>query len=192
VAAPPAPDGVARRRAGEDLISELFETMHELHFMPDLISGAEFVLKVLRKALPCELTLVHVFDINTRQFVVVRASGPGSEKVLLHRTSDSDPLLSVAMRSRRALRVDAANGDPRYVSGRWELVAVKPANAVCGAVQEQGRYLGAIELVNPPGGGAFYDSELNALDYICGQFANFVVSRPIIMDADVVLSAPRA
>jgi hypothetical protein len=191
VAAPPAPAPRRRQRSSEDLISELFETMHELHFMPDLISGAEFVLKVLHGALPCELTLVHIFDINTRQFVVVRASGAGSDKLLLHRTTDADPVLALAMRHRGGLRIDDAAGDPRFKSGRWTLSGVQAKHAVCGAVQQQGRYLGAVELVNPLGGGVFSQSELNALDYICGQFADFVASRPIITDPDVVLAAPR-
>ncbi|HEY6561219.1 MAG TPA: hypothetical protein VI072_28295 [Polyangiaceae bacterium] len=190
-AAPPAP-ARRRQRSSEDLISELFETMHDLHFSPDLISGAEFVLKVLHGALPCELTLVHVFDINTRQFVVVRASGPGSEKLLLHRTADGDPVLSAAMHRRRALRLDRAGEDPRLASGRWKLPGVEPRHAVCGAVQQHGRYLGAIELVNPLDGSPFSEIELNALDYICEQFAGFVVSRPIVVDPDVVLGTPRA
>jgi hypothetical protein len=181
-----------RHRADEDLISELFETMHSLRFMPDLISGADFVLKVLQAALPCELTIVHIFDINNRQFVVVRAHGPGSDKLLLHRTSDQDSLLDGVLRRRRAFRVDEATEDSRYRAGRWGLTPVRVASALCGAVQEHGRYLGAIELVNPPGGGAFYDSELNALDYICEQFADFVASRPIIVDPDIVLAAPRS
>jgi hypothetical protein len=180
-----------RQRSSEDLIGELFETMHELHFLPDLISGAEFVMKVLHGALPCELTLVHVFDINTRQFVVVRASGPGSDKLLLHRTADADPVLSAAMHRRRSLRADHAAGDPRYASGRWQLSGVQPRHAACGAVQQHGRYLGALELANPLGNVPFSENELNALDYICEQFAGFVASRPIIVDADVVLAAPR-
>jgi hypothetical protein len=188
----PAEAGAARprQRSSEDLIAELFETMHDLWFMPDLIAGAEFVLKVLSTAVPCELTIVHVFDINTRQFVVVRAQGPGSERMLLHRTSDQDSLLGSAMRQRRALRIDNAANDSRYTTGRWQATPVRPESALCGGVQQQGRYLGAIELVNPARG-PFVDSEVNALDYVCGQFGEFVVTRPIIVDADVVLRQAR-
>jgi hypothetical protein len=198
--APPAPssqprlDGPRlerRHRSDEDLIAELFETMHHLRFLPDLISGADFVLKVLADAVPCELAIVHIFDINTRQFVVVRAIGPDSEKLLLHRTPDQDVLLDSALRRRRALRVDDAATDPNYGSGRFHVTSVRAESALCGGVQQHGRYLGAIELINPPGGGPFYETELNALDYICEQFAEFVASRPIVIDADVVLGGAR-
>src|SRR5262249_34181324 len=65
------PPGTPRRRApGEDLIGDLFERMHELAFMPDMVSGADFVLRVLSEIIPCEGILIHVFDLNKREFVV--------------------------------------------------------------------------------------------------------------------------
>jgi hypothetical protein len=177
-----------RRRLGEDLISQLFESMHELHFMRDIVSGAEFVLGVLNDTLPCELTLIHVFDINTGQFVLVRANGPGSDKLVLFRTPDQDPLFAQAMRRLHAIRVDDAGSDERFTGGRWGVIGLKPRHALCGGVKQGGRYLGAIELVNPGGDETFYESEANALDYICEQFAEFLANRPIVLDAEVVLS----
>jgi hypothetical protein len=179
---------VRRRRIGEDLISQLFESMHELHFMRDIVSGAEFVLGVLNDTLPCEMTLIHVFDINTGQFVLVRANGPGSDKLVLFRTPGQDPLFSQAMRRLHAIKVDDARTDDRFGGGRWGVVGIKPRQALCGGVKQGGRYLGAIELVNPGGDETFYESEANALDYICEQFAEFLTNRPIVLDAEVVLS----
>ena len=179
---------IRRRRLGEDLISQLFESMHELHFMRDIVSGAEFVLGVLNDTLPCELTLIHVFDINTGQFVLVRANGPGSDKLVLFRTSGQDALFSQAMRRLHAVRVDDAGSDERFTGGRWGVIGLKPRQALCGGVKQGGRYLGAIELINPGGDETFYESEANALDYICEQFAEFLTNRPIVLDAEVVLS----
>jgi len=181
------PPVMRRRTSGEDLIGELFERMHELHFMADMVSGAEFVRGVVSHMLPSELLLVHVFDINNGEFVVVRAHGPNAEKLLLYRTPDSDPLMIAAIRRVRALRVENAESDERYQGGRWEKTGSTPKSALCGGVKQGGRYLGAIELVNPMGGGPFHDSEINALDYICEQFAEFLANRPIVLDADVVL-----
>ena len=179
---------IRRRRLGEDLISQLFESMHELHFMRDIVSGAEFVLGVLNDTLPCELTLIHVFDINTGQFVLVRANGPGSDKLVLYRTPGQDALFSQAMRRLHAVRVDDASTDERFSGGRWGVIGLKPRQALCGGVKQGGRYLGAIELINPGGGETFYETEANALDYICEQFAEFLTNRPIVLDAEVVLS----
>jgi hypothetical protein len=177
-----------RRRAGEDLIGELFEIMHELNFAHDVAEGSEFVLSVLNELLPCEGVLIHVFDINTSHFVVVRAKGPNANAVLLQRLSDQDPWVRSVMRSTHATSVKNAAEDARFTGSRWQALGVAPRAALCGGVQLSGRYLGLIEVANPHGDVPFHRSELNALDYICEQFAAFLSKKPIVLSADVVLS----
>jgi hypothetical protein len=177
-----------RRRAGEDLIGELFEIMHELNFAHDVAEGSEFVLSVLNELLPCEGVLIHVFDINTGHFVVVRAKGPNANAVLLQRMSDQDPWVRWVMRSTHATSVKDAAEDTRITGQRWQALGVAPRAALCGGVQLNGRYLGLIEVANPLGSTPFHQSELNALDYICEQFAAFLSKKPIVLSADVVLS----
>jgi hypothetical protein len=181
------PRSLARRRGpAEDLIGELFEEMHQLHFMPDIVAGAEYVISVLARVMPSEGTLVHVFDINTRQFVVVRALGPNGAQVLLERTPDTFPLFREAFRRGRSLSFASIAPEDGF-DGRWERLGVAVRAAICGPVKHGGRYLGVIELANPAGGGPFHDSEVNAVDYICEQFADFVASRPIVLDDDAVV-----
>ena len=177
-----------RRRAGEDLIGELFEIMHELNFARDVAEGSEFVLSVLNELLPCEGVLIHVFDINTGYFVVVRAKGPQARGVLLQRMSDQDPLIRSVMRSTHAISVKNAGDDARFSGPRWQALGVLPRATLCGGVQINGRYLGLIEVANPHGDVPFHQSELHALDYICEQFAEFLSKKPIVLSADVVLS----
>jgi hypothetical protein len=178
--------GRARRRAqGEDLISELFERMHELAFMPDITSGADYVLNVLFEFIPCEGMLVHVFDLGRREFVVVRAHGPSTRDALLYRTPDTDPLVVDVMRRRSIVMNGLA---PRH-SGAFERLGVQAKQVLSGAARQGGRYLGLIELANPLGGAPFHEGEKNALEYVCEQFADFVASRPLVLDEDIVLRA---
>jgi hypothetical protein len=178
---------LGERRPGEDLISELFETTHELAFMPDVRSGAEFVLGLLKKILPSEAVLIHVFDINTQNFVVVRAYGPSPQQALLSRTPDKDPLCNEVMRRGTSLVVENAAADERFAAARWEALGHKPRRAVCGPVRQGGRYLGLIEIGDPLGEAPVHETEINALDYVCEQFAEFLVNRPIVLEADVIL-----
>lgn len=175
---------VVRRRIGEDLIGELFELMHELHFARDIAQGSDFVLNVLEEIIPSEISLIHVFDINTRNFVVVRARGPGTEKVMMRATPDSDSQIVELMRRDRAL-AHRPNGQSEH--GCWGLLGNGVSEVLSGAVRQGGRYLGLVELANPLGGTPFHESEINAFDYICAQFADFVASRPIVLEADVIL-----
>lgn len=176
-----------RRRAGEDLIGELFETMHELHFMRGVADGAEFMLAAVDSIVPCDGVLIHVFDINTRQFVVVRAKGPGAMQALLHRTPDTDPFFHAVMRRPGCVAVQDVASEPRVLGPRWEALGVQPVRALCGGVRQGGRYLGLLELINPLGDAPFHQTEQNAVDYVCEQFAEFLVNRPIVLDADVIL-----
>lgn len=178
-----------RARPGQDLIGELFEAMHELRFASDFVSGAEFVLSVITYTIPCAAAMVHVFDINRRQFVVVRASGPQAQELILYSTPGADALLDSVMRHRCARRVEAGPSDPRFLQGRWSLLGVTPESLLCAPVAQGGRYLGAFELVNPEGGGGFYDNEAHALDYIAEQFGEFLAARAIVLEPDVVLPA---
>jgi len=176
-----------RRRAGEDLISELFEVTHDLHFMRDIAAGADFLLSVIVDILPCEGVLIHVFDINTNHFVVVRAKGQNPRAALMNRMSDQDPLALQVMRSTQAVVIKDAASDPRFNAERWQLVGVAPKQALCAPVRQGGRYLGLLELANPDGGAPFHATEVNAVDYLCGQFAEFLANRPIILASDVIL-----
>ncbi|HYJ11054.1 MAG TPA: GAF domain-containing protein, partial [Polyangiaceae bacterium] len=176
-----------RRRAGEDLIGELFETMHDLSFMHGVADGAEFVLAAVESIVPCEGVLIHVFDINARQFVVVRAKGPGTMQAVLHRTPDSDEFFANIMRRPGSVAIHDTAKDARVLGPRWEALGVKPLRALCGPVRQGGRYLGIIELANPLGDAPFHQTEQNAIDYVCEQFAQFLLNRPIVLDADVVL-----
>lgn len=177
----------ARRRAGEDLIGELFETMHDLHFMQGVPDGAEFTLAALDSVLPCDGVLIHVFDINRGLFVVTRAKGPGAMQVLMHQTPDADPFFASVMRRAGSVMIPDVDKDPRILGPRWEALGVKPQRALCGPVRQGGRYLGLIEVVNPMGDAPFHQTEQNALDYICEQLAQFLVNRPIVLEADVIL-----
>jgi GAF domain-containing protein len=176
-----------RHKPGDDLIGELFDRMHDLHFMPDLVTGSDYVVQALSALLPTEIVLVHVFDINAREFVVVRAAGPGGKKALLHRTPDTEPLFRQALRRTRTLHIERLDGDARFSAPRYQGLDVTLRSALCGPVQHGGRYLGIIELLNPITSDPFYESEINALDYICDQFADFVANRPIVLDHEVVI-----
>jgi hypothetical protein len=176
----------ARRRApGEDLIGDLFERMHDLHFMPDIVSGADYLLNVLYDLIPCEAMLVHVFDLGRREFVVVRAHGPRYKDALLFRTPDSDPLVLAVMRQRSIV----SNGAAPQSSGAFARQGVHPEQVLSGGARQGGRYLGFIELANPLGGTPFHQGEANALEYVCEQFAEFVAARPVVLDEDMVLRA---
>lgn len=186
VRAPSPVPAAARRAASDDLIGDLFERLAELMFANGVVAAANYLLDSLSEVIPTEFAIAQVFDLNTRSFVVVRARGPGLERALLEATHDSDPLISQVMHAQSAQSIDAAS-DERFRRGRWKLAASPLQHVLCGPVRQGGRYLGLIELANPAGGAPFGKNEINALDYACEQFAEFVATHPVVIDREVVL-----
>ncbi len=161
--------------------------MHNLHFLRDSLEGADFVLSLIMEKLPSTVGLVHFYDIDAREFVIVRTIGPGAAKTLQIRTNEKDALIAEAMRSKRAVVIDDATADPRAQNGRWALIG-SCRSLVCAPVEQGGRFLGLLELSNPRDGGPFHETDGHALTYIGEQFAEFLATRGLILDPDRLTS----
>ncbi len=191
VAGPPSSPGPpsSRRVHGEDLIADLFESMHELHFARDAVEGGDFCLALALTKLPSQAGIVELYDIDRREFLVACTRGDGARQLLLRRFPETDAMLSAAMRKRRALVLPDAAQTEAATNERY--VALGGARSVIVApVMLQGRFLGAIELVNPADGEPFTESDGNALTYIAQQLAEFVAERGIVTDPERIGARP--
>ncbi|CAN90672.1 hypothetical GAF domain protein [Sorangium cellulosum So ce56] len=177
------------RLSGDDLIAELFEACSDLHFLQDTLAGADFILALTLDKIPCALGLVSLFDINRREFVVVRQYG--GKSALLARLSERAPLPLAAMRSRRAVVVPDAAKDERVMDERWKAIGVELRSVICAPVELAGRYLGLLEIGNPLDGKPFSESDGNALTYIGQQFAEFVGARDVVLEPGLVTAGAK-
>ena len=115
--------------------------------------------------------------------------GEGTDKLLLRRFPESDGLLAAAMRKRRAVVFPDAIQSEATTIERY--VAIGGARSLIVApVMLAGRFLGAIELVNPIDGEPFTESDGNAVTYIAEQFAEFVAARGIVTDPERISARP--
>jgi len=191
---PSAPSSVRRsskptiRLRGDELIADLFEAMHDLHFLRDSLEGADFCLTLTLEKIPSRVGVVHAYDIDRREFIVTSARGPNHEAVLSRRYPEKDPILAKAMRRRRAVvwsDAGEASGLDRY----RELGGV--SSLVVAPVMLAGRFLGAIELLDPVDGSPFREDEGHALSYIAEQFAEFLATRGVTLDPERIARSAR-
>ncbi|AUX20119.1 uncharacterized protein SOCEGT47_005820 [Sorangium cellulosum] len=181
----------AGRLSGDDLIAELFEACSDLHFLHDTLEGADFVLALTLDKIPCAVGLVSLFDIDRREFVLVRQHG--GKGALLSRLPERAPLAQAALRSRQAAVVPDVSRDERALNDWWTPLGVTPRSVVCAPVELAGRYLGLLELGDPLDGGPFSEGDGHALTYIGQQFAEFVGARGVVLDPKrVTAGAKRA
>jgi hypothetical protein len=178
----PASQPGVRARA-EDLIADLFEAMHDLHFVRDAIEGGEFCLALAMEKLPSHAGIVHLYDIDKREFLVTSTRGPGTGKLLLKRHAENDAILQAAMNRRRAIVIADTTHSTAVQVERYEAVG-GVRSLIVAPVMQHGRFLGALELWNPVDGQPFTDAEGNALNYIAEQFAEFLASHGIVTDPE--------
>jgi GAF domain-containing protein len=180
------PPATGRRATGDELIANLFEAMHELNFARDVIEGGDYCLSLAMDMIPSRAGILHLYDIDRREFVVGCVSGAGAEVLLNRRHPENEPLLSAAMRRRRAVVLADARAEESAQAERFTILG-GAITVVCSPVLHGGRFLGAIEIANPLDGIPFTEHEGNALDYIGEQFAEFVASRGVQLDVERIL-----
>lgn len=164
----------------DDLIADLFDAMHDLHFLPDAIEAGDFCLGICLEKLSCEAGVVHVYQSDRREFVVTNARGASAGRLLLRRYADTDTPLASIMSQRRPVVLEApAAADDRadtercIASGGMRRVLIAP-------IMPAGRFLGAIELFNTVHGGPFTGPDMNALAYIAQHFADFIATHGVV------------
>jgi hypothetical protein len=188
------PDGVVRtpsgrfvrgRVTGDELITELFESMHDLHFLRDALDGGQFCLALAMEVIPVRAAIIHFFDIEKREWIVACTRGKDAGKLLTTRTPETDDLLRAAARHRRAIVTpNGAHAQAqRYQSiGGARSIIIAP-------IMQAGRALGAIEMINPADGMPFNEDEGNAMTYIAEQYAEYLGSRGIVVHPDRIRAA---
>lgn len=176
------------RPAGDGLMGAVFEALHELHFVEDVKEATHFVRRVIEEKMRPSILLVHLYDINSRHFVVVSAVGGRAEVLVDYATPDDDVLAAEIMRSEEAMLVLDPASDPRLSRGRWRLAEPKKS-VLCAPVAIEGRYLGLLEIADPIDGSEFTEDDRNVLTYIATAFAKYLDGRGIVLGGDPELDS---
>lgn len=176
------------RPGGDGLVGVVFEALHELHFLNDVREGARFVGRLIEAKMQPAIALVHLYDINSRHFVVMSALGSRKEVLLEYATPDDDPLASEIMKSDEAILVLDPASDPRLSRGRWRLAEPKKS-VLCAPVAVDGRYLGLLEIADPTDGSEFTEEDRNVLTYIATAFAQYLNGKGVVLGGDPELNS---
>ncbi|MBK6518146.1 MAG: GAF domain-containing protein [Polyangiaceae bacterium] len=180
------------RKAGDDLLTDLFEATADLSFVRDVLEGAEFIQDLVYESIPSAVVLVSFFDINTREFVVVRQAstareGDGLGSAVLRRASEFSGAIAQTMRSGRTTLLNGNAAAALSADARWQATGLAPASVAITPVAAGGRYLGLIEVADPLDGAPFTEGDGHALKYIGEQLAEFLAQRELVLDEASVL-----
>ncbi|MGA3120032.1 MAG: hypothetical protein ABSF69_04605 [Polyangiaceae bacterium] len=177
------PSAPRARVRGEDLIADLFEAMHELHFMRDAVEAGAFCLALSMEKIPCRAGIVHIYDIDRREFLVINTRGEAAKSLLLRRYPEGDLALHAATGKRRPVVLTYASEAESQSLERYAAIGGVRGALVAPAMMA-GRFLGALELLDPLDGQPFADSDVYAMAYIAEQFAQFVSEHGVVTEPD--------
>jgi GAF domain-containing protein len=162
--------------------------MHELHFARDAVEGGDYCLGLAMAKLGSLAGIVELYDIDRREFLVTSTRGDGTSALLLRRFPENDSLLAAAMRKRRAVVIEDALQSEAVTNERYVIIGGARSLIIAPMILG-GRFLGAIELLNPVDGLPFTESDGNAATYIAEQLAGFVAERGIVTDPERIAAA---
>ena len=179
---------VRGRTVGDELISALFESMHDLHFLRDALDGGQFCLALATEVLPARAALIHFFDVEKREWVIACTRGKDTSKLLATRAGETDELLREAARKRSAVVLPDAT---MAAAARYSAIG-GTRSLIVAPIMQAGRALGALEIINPLDGNPFNEGEGNAMTYIAEQFAEYLGSRGIVLDKAKIQASSRS
>jgi len=141
-------------------------------------AGAQVVLELLERRIPCRAYLMESFDAKASEFVVIAARGPHVDHALGFRTPErQSPFPSLVERG-TAQAFDAGSDFDYVRAERWRALGLRPTHGLCGLVRYGERLLGAIELADRLDGVAFGLDQVRAVDFLCQRFAEYLRARP--------------
>jgi len=174
-----------RGAAGDELIADLFEAMHGLHFLRDAIEGAHYCLTLALEMVPSRAGIAHFFNINKREFIVAATMGAKADSLILKKHAESDPILLAALKKKSSLVISDATASEARGLPRFEVVGMA-TSLIASPILLAGRPLGVFEIANPIDGIPFTEDEGHALSYIATQYAEFISTRGLVLDAESI------
>ena len=176
----PQPEGSGRgkateQRSVEDILGDLFGKTQDIYNHKDLKSGAEFILGLAMESVPAESGSVLIADINDNDMYFSAAKGPKASEVMQFRVPMGQGIAGFAAVEGVALAVSDADQDERFYADISEKLGYDTRSLVCSPCQKDGRTYAIIELVNKSGGSSFSADEVNVLNFLAHEFAQYLI-----------------
>ena len=177
--APPLQIGrgrVAATRTVEDIIGELFEATQEMYNKRDYKEAAAFILDLAHKSIPSDSGAVFISDFNRGDLFFASATGPKAREAMKFRVAMGQGIVGFAAMEAVSLAVSDVHRDPRFYAKISQSIGYETRSILCAPATSEGRVYGAIELINKNNGTSFSSDEINLLNYLSHEFADYLMN----------------
>ncbi len=163
-------------RSVEDLLGDMFEATQALYDFEDVRSAGNYILGLAMKTIPSDSGAVFISDINNNDLFFAAAAGPKADDVMSFRVPMGQGIVGFSAQSGVSLVVSDVQKDPRFYAKISKALGYDTHSIICAPAQQTGRVFGAIELINRKNGTSYTGDELNILNYLAHEFADYLVN----------------
>lgn len=159
----------------ENILEDIFLEIQAIHednmAMEDVVN---FVMDMAIEKVPCESGAVLFADVNGLELYFATARGPKAKEVMTYRVPMGQGIVGFCAREGVSLAISDAEKDPRFHKSISTALSYPVNTVVCVPIQYEGRVYGCLELLNKNDASVFSSNEVNALNYIGNQFAQYI------------------
>ena len=167
----------AEARSVEDILGDLFEETQKLYDMQDLQGASNFVLDLAMKSISADAWAVFISDLSANDLYFSAARGPKAEEVLSFRVPMGQGIVGFCAQEGVSLAVSDVNKDPHFYAAISKSLGYDTQSILCSPAQMDGRVFGALELINKNGGTSFSNDEVNVLNFLAHEFADYLANQ---------------
>jgi len=167
---------VTATRTVEDMIAELFESTQQMYDKRDFKEAAAFLLELAHKNIPSDSGAVFISDFNRGDLFFAAATGPKAKDVVKFRVGMGQGIVGFSAQEAVSLAVSDVHRDPRFYAKISQSLGYETRSILCAPAQSDGRVYGAIELINKASGSSFSSDEINLLNYLAHEFADYLMN----------------
>jgi len=176
----PQPEGTGRgkstnERPIEDILGDLFGKTQDIYNHKELKQAADFILDLAMESVPAESGSVLIADINDDDMYFAAAKGPKASEIMQFRVPMGHSIAGFAAMEGVALAVSDADQDERFYADISEKLGYATKSLVCSPCQKDGRTYAIVELVNKTGDSSFSADEVNVLNFLAHEFAQYLI-----------------
>ncbi len=165
---------VEQGRTNEDIIAELFDKTQEMYNKADYREAAQYLLDLAQRHIPCDSGAVFISDIDRGDLFFAAATGPKAREVMKFRVGMGQGIVGFSALEAVSLAVSDVHRDPRFYAKISQSLGYETKSILCSPAQHGGRVFGAIELINKSTGTSFTGDEINLLNYLAHEFADYL------------------
>lgn len=160
----------------EDILADLFEEVQGIFDQPNAKKAFGFTLDLAMKHVPSESGSAYRADISAHvlQFAAVR--GPKADELM--RMNPKVPvgsgLVGVSVQEGVSIAISDADKDPRFFRSISEKLGYECKSVLTVPIQFKFQVMGALQLINKTGGGAFDESDLAVMNYLAHEAGEYL------------------